>query len=330
MRKITSVVIALSAILSTSLAMAEEVKLKIVSFLPATTISNSESVPALREKLEELSNGELTLEHYPGGSLGSDGRMQLKLIEDGVADIAEVPLPYAPGRVKGLDVYELPGLSKSNSDGSLMSNELIEKGYISGLEDFVVLGVLQAGPYQLHLKESFDSIKGLRGRKIRVSGAMQAGLVKQLGAVPVANIPANKISENIHRGLLDGALVDMGNVYNFGLDEDAKYHVVNLPLGSFTVIYPMLRKRYESLPANARQAVDAVRSEWFTKVLGQNMDKQAEQVFNRLSADPSHHMIELSDDDLQTMERGFKSMHQRWTKKNETNLGIYQYIQEKK
>ena len=117
----------LSALLSGGATADSEVdELKFSSFLPATTVSNSISVPDFIARANELSGGKLQVKLYAGGSLVSGGAVQLKMVQSGIADIAEIPIPYTPGRIKGMEVFELPNLAKTNSDGSLSTVNLVE------------------------------------------------------------------------------------------------------------------------------------------------------------------------------------------------------------
>ncbi len=231
-------------------AMAEPVKLKYSSFLPETTQTNHVTIPRLKAKLEELSGGNLSVEMYFGGTLGAGPKTQMRLVKNGVADFAEVPVPYTPGRIKGINVFELPFVVKNNVDSSLKTLDLIKNGQITGTKRFVVLGALQAGPYLIHTREKIASIDDLKGKRMRVSGAIQSEIIEAFGAVPVANIPATQIAENLSRKLLDGALVDMGNVYNFRIEEETKYHVTNLELGAFSVLFLMNKDKYDGLSAD--------------------------------------------------------------------------------
>ena len=131
-------------------------------------------------------------------------------------------------------------------------------------------------------KTPIAKLDDLKGKRIRVSGAVQSDVVKAFGGVPVANIPATQIAENLSRNLLDGALVDMGNVYNFSIQDETLYHVTNLPLGSFAVLFLMNKDRYAALDDAQKKAVDAVRGEWFTKTVGADMDAQMHDIENRL------------------------------------------------
>ena len=320
----------LTALVGLSLtAFAEPQTLKYASFLPATTSNNAVTLPKVKEKLEAESGGALTVEYYFGGTLGAGAKTQMRLVQNGVADAAEIPVPYNPGRIQGIDVFELPNLSKDNSDASLITLKMIEKGDMRGLEDFIVLGALQAGPYLIHSKTPVAKLDDLKGKRIRVSGAVQSDVVKAFGGVPVANIPATQIAENLSRNLLDGALVDMGNVYNFSIQDETLYHVTNLPLGSFAVLFLMNKDRYAALDDAQKKAVDAVRGEWFTKTVGADMDAQMHDVENRLRADNKHHLIEFSAEDLALADGKLKGVIEAWQKKGK-NAEIYQKVLEYK
>lgn len=313
-------------VLTTSTAMAEDV-LKFSSFLPATTVNNAKSAPALIERAEELSNGALKIELYPGGSLVSGGEVQLKLVQDGAADIAEVPIPYTPGRITGLDVFELPGLATTNSDGSKISLQLIEDGLIGGMDDLIAVGVLQAGPYYIHTRDEIAGLDDLRGKKLRVSGQVQAQIVSALGAVPVSNIPATGLAENLSRGLIDGALVDTGNLYNFGVGDLLKYHVTNLPLGNFTVLWPMTKARHDALSDPSKAAIDQLAGEWFTTTLSENMDAQTAEVTAKLEAAGDHHFIELNEEDLARANEALAQVSAGWAARSDANAAVLAAVQ---
>ena len=80
-------------------AQADTVTLKYASFLPATTSNNSVTLPKVKEKLEAESGGTLSMEFFPGGTLGAGAKTQMRLVMNGGADAAEIPVPYNPGRI---------------------------------------------------------------------------------------------------------------------------------------------------------------------------------------------------------------------------------------
>ena len=75
--------------------------------------------PAFAKAVEEASGGTLKIEHYPGGTLGKGPVQQLSMVENAVADIAEVVVAYSPGRFPELSIFELPFLARSNVEAGL-------------------------------------------------------------------------------------------------------------------------------------------------------------------------------------------------------------------
>jgi len=68
-------------------AMAQTVTLKLASFEPATApITGGVLTPWARD-VEAASGGTLRIEIFPGGTLGRNPLQQLKLVQDGVADL---------------------------------------------------------------------------------------------------------------------------------------------------------------------------------------------------------------------------------------------------
>jgi TRAP-type C4-dicarboxylate transport system substrate-binding protein len=134
-------------------------------------------------------------------------------------------------------------------------------------------------------------------------------------------MPAPQIAENISRGVIGGSLMDMGNLYNFRIADATYYHVVNVPLGNVAVLFPMNKAKYDSLPEKAKAAFDKVRGEWFTTVLAENLDKQNEETQAKLAADDKHHLVEFSEEDVQSVADRLASIKDRWdTGEGEANL----------
>ncbi len=303
----------LSALTLAMPAAAEDtVTLKFASFVSPMSVNNRVSVPAFIEAVEAASEGTLKIEHYPGGTLGSSPATQLKLVEDGVVDIAEVVAAYTPGRFKELEMFELPFVFENSREAGLTANAMYEAGQLSGFDDLHLVGIVEVGPYAIHSAKPLASLEDLRGQKMRAGGAVQAEIIKRLGAVPVGGISATKIAENISRRVLDGTLMDDGNMFNFRIADAAAYHVRNVPLGNVAVIFPMRRDTYEALPPKARAALDKYAGVWFTDLLNSNLDKQIEESRTKLAGDDSHTVIEWSDAEVAKVRESMEGIEASW------------------
>ena len=97
-----------------ALAQDKAVSLRWASFVSPKSVNNAVSVPAFAKAIEKASEGTLKIELYAGGTLGKGPVQQLSMVENAVADIAEVVVAYSPGRFPELSIFELPFLVKSN------------------------------------------------------------------------------------------------------------------------------------------------------------------------------------------------------------------------
>ncbi|MEP4422289.1 MAG: TRAP transporter substrate-binding protein [Nitratireductor sp.] len=305
-------------------ALAESpVVLKFASAFPPGTKTNSISIPAFIEAVEKASGGTLKIEHYPGGTLGAGPTTQLKLVEDGVVDIAEVVASYTPGRFPELEMFELPFVFENTREASLTAYALYEKGLFTGFDELELVGIAEVGPYYLHSKKELATVDDISGQKLRAGGPVQGAVVKAMGGVPVGGMPATQIAENISRNVVDGTLMDVGNMFNFRIADAAGYHVINAPLGNVAVMFPMRKDTYESLPPKAKAAFDKYRGMWFSNVLSENLDKQNEESAARLAADAEHNMVEFSDEDIETLKGAFSGLKERW-EADKDGVNLYQ------
>jgi TRAP-type C4-dicarboxylate transport system substrate-binding protein len=305
-----------------SLAVAQEpVVLKFASAFAPASKNNSVTVPAFIKAVEEASGGTLKIEHYPGGTLGANPTTQLKLVEDGVVDIAEVVASYTPGRFPELEMFELPFVFDNTREASLTAWSLYEKGLLTGYDNLELVGIGEVGPYFLHTSKEVTKAADISGLKLRAGGAVQGAVVEAIGGVAVGGMPAPQIAENISRGVIDGTLMDAGNLFNFRIADVANYHVINIPLGNVAVLFPMNKAKYDSLPAEAKAAFDKVRGAWFTTVLAENLDEQNAETLEKLKADNKHQLVEFSAEDVKSIEQKLSTIKDRWdTGEGEANL----------
>ena len=100
------------------------VVLKGVTFLPSRVPSVG-AFTMLREKVNKLSNGDLTIA-YKGGPEAIPGREQAMAAKRGVVDIAWVPAGNYLGLVKGLEAMELSRLTSEEERKSGFYDTMLE------------------------------------------------------------------------------------------------------------------------------------------------------------------------------------------------------------
>ena len=306
---------------------AEPVTLRWASFVSAQSTNNAESVPNWIAAVEEASGGMLTVEHYPGGTLGKGPVQQLSMVENSVTDIAEVVVAYTPGRFPELSVFELPFLVENNVEAGLAAMIMYEDGVLSDFDELMLPGIIISGPYGISMTAPIESLADLEGKRLRAAGPIQTAMVEALGAVPVGNVPATQIAESISRGLLDGALMAPGNLYNFRIADAAKHHLFDLELGSVAVIFPMRRDTYEEMPAEAKAAFDEYSGRWLAKELGHGLDRQEADAMERLMADEEHVIHEWSEAQIAEARELLAPVAAEWDTENEDGVNLYETVQ---
>ncbi|MCT4655066.1 MAG: TRAP transporter substrate-binding protein DctP [Cohaesibacter sp.] len=308
----------------TAPSMAQDVTvLKFASFVSPKSINNRVTVPAFIKAVEEASEGTLKIEHYPGGTLGSNPATQLKLVEDGVVDIAEIVAAYTPGRFKELELFELPFVFDNSREAGLTAQKMYDKGLLTGFDKFELMGIIEVGPYTMHANKEIASPSDIKGKKIRAGGPTQVDIIKRMGGIPIGGISATKIAENISRRVLDGSLMDDGNLINFRIADAVKNHIINVPLGNVAVIFPMNKAKYDALPAKAKAALDKYRGTWFTDMLNTNLDKQIEEARAKLSKDSKHNVGKWSDEQLDEVRGKMSGIEAKWDTKNDAGVNLY-------
>ncbi|MEY8841240.1 TRAP transporter substrate-binding protein [Cribrihabitans sp. XS_ASV171] len=313
-----------AAIVAGPVAAQDTATLRFSSAFSPMSANNRISVPAFIEAVEKASEGTLKIEHYPGGSLGKSPVQQLSMVENGITDIAEVVVAYTPGRFPELSVFELPFLAESNVEAGLAAYSMYEKGLLSDFDDLMLVGIIMTGPYALSSTDPIASMDDLAGKRLRVAGPIQTEMASLMGATPVGNVPAPQIAENISRGLLEGAMMAPGNLYNFRIADAAKHHMWDLKLGSVAVIFPMRRDTYENLPPKAKEAFDTYSGAWFTRVLGEGLDTQQEEAKAKIAADPEQTVHEWTDEQVEEARALLQPVVDEWNQPNENGVNLYE------
>lgn len=324
MKKLIPVLLGISLFAGSYCMASEPVVLKFASFVSPKSITNSVTVPEFIKAVEEASEGTLKIEHYPGGTLGSSPKSQLKLVEDGVIDIAEVVAAYTPGRFPELALFELPFEFKSSEEAGLTAWNMYAKGLMPSMDNLEIIAIGQVGPYTLHSNKDISSPEKLKGMKLRAGGPIQGKIVKQLKAVPIGGIGATKVAEAISRKVLDGCLMDDGNLWNFRIADATNYHVVNIELGNVALLFPMNKKKYDSLPPKAKAALDKYRGVWLTRKWNSNLDTQINAGIEKIRGSKKHQVIDYSDEEVAQLKTAMAGIKDEFDVTKGDGVNLYQ------
>ncbi|HET7197222.1 MAG TPA: TRAP transporter substrate-binding protein [Burkholderiales bacterium] len=268
MRKI----VLIAALAAAMPAAAEPVVLKFNSPAPPPSFLHAGAFNPWAKAVSEASGGTLKVEMYYGGTLGGFGVTYDRVL-DGVADIGFILTALAKGKFRQEDVAALPFESKSSLAAATALWKIYEKGITAGEFDAVKpLGIWTFPNSAVNSRNPVRSLADLKGRKVTVSNPIAGRTVVALGAGPVA-MPPSDVYQALSRGLADMALMPFTGVATFKIDDVAKHHV-DVALGADSAVVFMNRKKWDSLPAQAKAAIDRYSYLPFSEMLGKAADAE--------------------------------------------------------
>lgn len=284
--------------------------LKFNNFAPPRELLTSTVFPEFVKNVNDSSDGTIKIEYYPGGGLGRDPAQQLKLVLDGVVDIAFILPSNTPGRFPDNEIVQLPFLINTSEEGSVALWRLFHKGLLSGYDEIVVLGLSTTPQYRLHTTFPVNAIADLKGKKIRSGGRVHGELLKALGAAPVG-MPAPFVAENIGKGVIDGTLMGFDVTKAFRVVDVTKHHFVT-PLGTLELMIGMNKKVHDQLPEKGRAAFAKHVNEAFMREMGRLQDKNADDILAEIKGSAGQNVVVPSDAEAARWRAAFEPVIQHW------------------
>ncbi len=309
----------------TASAVADPINLKFASFVPERSITMADIMVPFIEDVNADSEGTLQIDFFPGGILGRSPAQQLKLVQDGVADIAFIIPTYTAGRFPDNDIFELPLLIDTVEEGSFAAWRMFEGGHLRGYDGIKVLGLF-AGVNSLHASFPIDDLTALQGQKIRGSGYLQTQMIERLGGVPVGGV-ATEITENLDRGIIDATLLDWNSVSIYRIPEVAEHHV-DAPLGAAVVLVAMNQRAYDDLPDAAKAAIDKHAGEAFVRRYVDVLAPKYEAVRAEVAATEGQTVRSMSDTERSALETAFAPIFDEWKAQNPAGEDRLQALQD--
>ncbi|KRW94495.1 TRAP transporter substrate-binding protein [Paracoccus sp. MKU1] len=297
--------------------------LRFSSFEPPQAFITGTILARWAEDVTAASEGTLNVRMFAGGTLGRSPAQQLELVESGVADLAWIVTGYNPGRFDGSLVAELPFAVTSATSGSVALWKLHEEGLLAGDYDkFKVVGVVTSSPNAVVSTGAIAQPEDLRGRNFRASSPLLLKALEALGAVPVGGITGSNLAESISRGLIFGTFNEWNAIQTFRIDEAAG-HVLEVPMGTSTMLVLMNKAKYDGLPEAAKAAIDRHSGLAFSEAFGAAFDANVVDHRAKVVADGKTKVTEPSAEQLQAWRAAVQPVTDGWIEATPNGRAIY-------
>lgn len=231
---------ALSAalLLSVSGLARAEVTIKAATWVGPKHPINTGGYKPFAERIEKISNGEIKLRLFEGGSLLSPKGV-LTGVRDGVADVGMYALTYFPAEFPNASM--LADVPVVGDHATIMAAAVSEFYFLKCPDCIKELGshMLYTGSFStsnytlVMRKGEIKTAADMNGKKLRTSTGLQDRWLKTVGATSVS-IPSSDMYDAMSRGVIDGAIYAPGGLQTHGLADVAK-DITLLPLGTYPV-----------------------------------------------------------------------------------------------
>ncbi|MPZ55494.1 MAG: hypothetical protein GEU91_03145 [Rhizobiales bacterium] len=249
-----SILGAVAAVLIAAPVAAQTITLKLNSPAPPRSYLHSGVFEPWAKAVEADAGGTLKIQMFYGGTLGHFGVTYDRVV-DGVADIGFILTAMAGGKLKQQDVASLPFETKTSTEAAVALWKLYEKGVTAPeFNQIKPLGIWVFPNAALHTKDLVKALEDVKGKKLVASNLIAAKIATSLGATPVTFRP-DEAYQAISRGIADGGLMPFTGMAVFKVNEVAKHHL-DAALGSDSALLFMNKQKYDSLPAQAKAAID--------------------------------------------------------------------------
>lgn len=237
------------------------VTLKVHHFLPPISNAQTKLIEPWCAKINKESAGRLKCQIYPSMQLGGTPPQLFDQAKDGVADIVWTLPGYQAGRFVATEAFELPFMVSSGEKASRALWQYATKFARDEYKGVKPLIFHVIPGTELHTTSR--QIKGLadfKGMRLRAPTRMATRLVSALGATPIP-MPVPQVPESLSKGVIDGAVLPWEVIPSLKIQEIVKFHTETDSSQPFIAtsmfVFAMNPAKYDSLPADLKQVIDA-------------------------------------------------------------------------
>ena len=291
---------ALALGLTASLALAQEVTLRMHQFLPAQANVPAKILDPWADRVEEASGGRIEIQRFPAMQLGGTPPELIDQVVDGTADIIWTVAGYTPGRFPRTEVFELPFMME-NANAEAASRAfwtLAEETMGDDFADFHVLGLWVHGPGLIHSSDPIEAVEDLNGVKLRAPTRTTNLLFSELGATPIG-MPVPAVPEALSQGVIDAAVIPWEVTTALRVAELVENHTEFGEEALYTTafIFAMNKEAYEALPDDLKAVIDDNSGLEFSASAGAQMQAD-DGPAREIAEDRGNTIIELSEEQI--------------------------------
>lgn len=281
---------------------AENISLKFHSGLSQSR-PEAEQINRFASLVSEKSDGELNVEVYHAGALGLKEADMLRVLQQGMVDMALLYGEYYTRDAPALaSVYAQGAITESSQHDEIL--DVIRELYEDGFSDWdiqivggVVAPIFDVG---LHCKEPVDSLADLQDKKVRVWSRHLVDTFELLD-ISAQVIPQNDMYMALQTGVVDCAYYLSTVAPTVSLQEVTEYESYLHPWAASPWLFGISEQALSRLNDNQRQALEEAGEEIWNETRATAVDPEREAQARQERKELGITMLpDFSDEDVET------------------------------
>lgn len=229
---------------------AGKVTLSVANGSPLKHVLSAQGTTPWIDRVKALTNNEVEIKYFPAGQVAQLKEL-LRAVQNGVVDIAPIPIGYVTDKMPLNDVSALPGLGSTSkvivdAHAAAVKEGLLAREFASN--KIHPLYVMAFPPYQVvSMKAPIKTVDDFKGRVLRSAGGSMNLAISALGATP-AEIPVGEMYVALQRGSVDGTISAFASIKGYNVQDIAKSMSTNASFGTFVNILSANVDKWKSWP----------------------------------------------------------------------------------
>lgn len=238
---------------------AQEVTLRVHSFLPPVANPMKHWVIPWAEKVEKDSKGRIKVQVFPSMQLGGKAEQLLSQVRDGVVDVAWALPGFTPGVMPKLEIFELPFLHRSTNATVRSLQEYVPKYMKKDFEPYHVLLVHCHAGALFMTKDPINKVEDFKGMKLRAYSRTNSWILEALEAAPL-QVALPELAPMLSKGTVNGSILPYEIAPSVKMQDLTDYFTTLGPpqprLSTSIFTFLMNKQKYESLPPDLKKVID--------------------------------------------------------------------------
>jgi TRAP-type C4-dicarboxylate transport system substrate-binding protein len=305
------------ALMPAAPAAAQEVTLRLHSFIPPVANPMKHFLIPWAEKIEKDSQGRIKVQVFPSMQLGGKAEQLLSQVRDGVVDVAWTLPGFSPGVMPKLEIFELPFLHRSTRATVMSLQDYVPKYMQKDFAPYHVLLVHCHAGALFMTKEPINRVEDFKGMKLRAYSRTNSWILEALGAAPL-QVALPELAPMLSKGTVTGTILPYEIAPSVKMQDLTDYFTSLAPpqprLSTAIFTFLMNKKKYESLPPDLKKVIDAN--------AGANLVPHAIEVWDRIEIDgekvmhskPKNKFVQLSAEETAKFKKMVQPVFDRFKK----------------